>query len=56
MREHRPDYIKAICEGCDKEFDSHKKSIGYASYCPDCVKKKVWMPSKGKQGKVKGFI
>lgn len=55
MREKRPEYVDSVCEYCREPFEAHKKSIGYASYCPDCVKNKAWIPSKGKQGKVSNF-
>lgn len=55
MREHRPEYVERNCTGCNKLFQAHRRSIGYSEYCKDCLKKKGWLPSKGKQGKVSNF-
>jgi hypothetical protein len=58
MREHRPKEIERICENkeCGKTFMARRiSSVGYTIYCKECSDKKVWIGSKGKQGKVRNF-
>lgn len=51
-----PKYVTRICDGCDIEFEAvNKGKYNTTNYCPECVKKKVWMKPLNLNTRSKGW-
>lgn len=48
-------YVTRYCDGCEVEFQAiNKGKYNTTNYCPECVKKKVWMKPLNLNTKSKG--